>query len=331
MKTLTLIAALLAAALQPVFPAAAAAEAPPASPAQPVAPAAPTVPAAPAAPTAAAAPVANAELEAQLETARRKLEEAAHEVAALSTQMSGTLIEQVMPYVGVGRAIIGVQLDNAPQGARVSEVSPGGPAAEAGIRAGDVIVTVDGSEVGGPEAARKVVRIMRNIKPDSRVSVRVLREGRPREFVVTARPGPTLLTMHGLSELGMPPADLAFVLRRPFADMELASLTPRLGSYFGADKGILVVRAPADGALQLQDGDVILAIDGRVPSSGAHATRILGSYQPGEKLTLRILRQHKPLQLEATLPQRPGADERDAMRHMQQRFRAAPRERSGAA
>ena len=331
MKTLTLIAALLAAALQPVFPAAVAAEAPPASPAQPVAPAAPTVPAAPAAPTAPAAPAANAELEAQLETARRKLEEAAHEVAALSAQMSGTLIEQVMPYVGVGRAIIGVQLDNAPQGARVSEVSPGGPAAEAGIRAGDVIVAVDGSEVGGPEAARKVVRIMRNIKPDSRVSVRVLREGRPREFVVTARPGPTLLTMHGLSELGMPPADLAFVLRRPFADMELASLTPRLGSYFGADKGILVVRAPADGALQLQDGDVILAIDGRVPSSGAHATRILGSYQPGEKLTLRILRQHKPLQLEATLPQRPGADERDAMRHMQQLFRAAPRERSGAA
>src|SRR3984885_14558832 len=129
-KTLTLIAALLAAALQPVFPAAVAAEAPPASPAQPVAPAAPTVPAAP------AAPAANAELEAQLETARRKLEEAAHEVAALSAQMSGTLIEQVMPYVGVGRAIIGVQRDNPPQGARVSEVSPGGPAAEAGIRAG---------------------------------------------------------------------------------------------------------------------------------------------------------------------------------------------------
>jgi predicted metalloprotease with PDZ domain len=297
-KTLTLIAALLAAALQPVFPAAVAAEAPPASPAQPVAPAAPTVPAAP------AAPAANAELEAQLETARRKLEEAAHEVAALSAQMSGTLIEQVMPYVGVGRAIIGVQLDNTPQGARVSEVSPGGPAAEAGIRAGDVIVAVDGSEVGGPEAARKVVRIMRNIKPDSRVSVRVLREGRPREFVVTARPGPTLLTMHGLSELGMPPADLAFVLRRPFADMELASLTPRLGSYFGADKGILVVRAPADGALQLQDGDVILAIDGRVPSSGAHATRILGSYQPGEKVSLRILRQHKTLDLESVLPER---------------------------
>jgi len=138
--------------------------------------------------------------------------------------------------------------------------------------------------------------------------------------------------MHGLPELGMAPEDLpgAMLLRRPFTDMELATLTPRLGSYFGTDKGVLVVRAPPEGALQLQDGDVILAIDGRVPTSGSHATRILGSYQPGEKVTLRILRQHKPLQLEATLPERPGADERDAMRHMQQLFQAAPRERNGA-
>jgi S1-C subfamily serine protease len=66
----------------------------------------------------------------------------------------------------------------------------------------------------------------------------------------------------------------------------------------------LVVRAPADGALQLQDGDVILAIDGREPSSGSHATRILRSYQPGEKLALRIIRQHKNLQLEVTVPDR---------------------------
>ena len=45
-------------------------------------------------------------------------------------------------------------------------------------------------------------------------------------------------------------------------DMELATISPQLGSYFGTDKGVLVVRAPTDGALKLEDGDVILAIDG---------------------------------------------------------------------
>jgi S1-C subfamily serine protease len=73
------------------------------------------------------------------------------------------------------------------------------------------------------------------------------------------------------------------------------------------------VRAPADGALQLEDGDVILAIDGREPTSGSHATRILGSYQPGEKLTLRILRQHKTQELQATLPERSGHTHKDMM------------------
>ena len=73
------------------------------------------------------------------------------------------------------------------------------------------------------------------------------------------------------------------------------------------------MRAPADGALKLEDGDVILAIDGRQPTSGSHATRILSSYQPGEKLTLRIIRQHKTLEVDATLPEGMGRIRKDMM------------------
>jgi S1-C subfamily serine protease len=54
----------------------------------------------------------------------------------------------------------------------------------------------------------------------------------------------------------------------------------------------------------LQDGDVILSIDGREPTSGSHATRILGSYQPGEKVTLQLMRQHKKMNVEAKVPER---------------------------
>jgi PDZ domain len=273
----------------------------------------PAPPAPPSPPS--AQPDSNADLDAQLEAARRKLEQAAHEVARLSAQLSSTAIDQVMPFLEPGRAIIGVELEPAPgkAGARVRAVSPGGPAAQAGIRAGDVIVAVNGTEIRGEQPTRAVVRIMRGIEPDSRVSVRVLRDGKPREFLVTARPGPVFATAHGLPDLHLALPDLqgAFLFRRPLMDMELATLTPRLGSYFGADKGVLVVRAPADGALKLEDGDVILAIDGREPTSASHATRILGSYQPGEKIELRILRQHKTQQLEARLPERSGPAHRE--------------------
>jgi predicted metalloprotease with PDZ domain len=264
-------------------------------------------------------PDSDADLDAQLEAARKRLEQAAHDVARLSSQLSGTVIDRVMPFVEAGHAIIGVQLEPAAgaAGARVREVSPGGPAAEAGIHVGDVIVAVNGTELKDEEPARQVVRIMRDVKPDAKVSVRVSRDGKTRDFTLTARPGPSVLaSVRGLPDLGFGPFPEwqgAFLFHGPLMDMELATLTPRLGSYFGSEQGVLVVRAPADGAVKLEDGDVILAIDGRQPTSGSHATRILSSYQPGEKFTLRIIRQHKTLEVDATLPENMGPIHKDTM------------------
>ena len=262
-------------------------------------------------------PGGDADVAVQLEAARRRLEQAANEVAQLSTQMGTVAIDQIVPFEPA-RAIIGVQLEPTSDGvgARVREVSPGGPAAEAGIHVGDVIVAVNGTNLSGPQPARQVVTIMHDVKPDSRVSVRALRDGKPRDFTLTARASPSLfVTTHGMPDVmyGLPPPPGAFMFHRPLMDMELATLTPRLGRYFGSDHGVLVVRAPADGGLKLEDGDVILAIDGRQPSSGSHATRILGSYQPGEKVTLRVMREHKTLEIEATLPESP--QQRSLMRH----------------
>jgi predicted metalloprotease with PDZ domain len=258
-------------------------------------------------------PANNADVDAQLQAAQQRLEQAAHDVARLSTQLSSTLIEEMMPAAGT-RVIIGVQLEplSGKAGARVGDVSPGGPAAEAGIRAGDVIVALNGTALTGAAPAREVAQILRDVKPDSPVPVRVLREGKPLEFTVTARARPgVFVSADGMPDLNLVLPELpGLLMHRPLGDMELATLTPRLGSYFGSDKGVLVVRAPADGALKLEDGDVILAIDGREPSSGSHATRILSSYQAGEKVTLRILRQHKTLEVQSTLPERSGHRER---------------------
>lgn len=254
----------------------------------------------------------DSDMERQLETARKNLEQAARDVARLSAELSTHAMEEFGPMLEPGRSILGVQVERPPAGpgARVREVSPGGPAAEAGIRPGDVIVALNGTTLTGAEPWRQVLELMRDVKPDSRVSVRVMRNGKPQDFMVTARGNPALFAgvhvdMSKLPDLpNLPNLPGTFMFYRPVMDLELVTLTPGLGSYFGTDKGVLVVRAPADGALKLQDGDVILAIDGRQPSSGSHATRILGSYQPGEKITLRVLRQHKTLELETTLPER---------------------------
>jgi C-terminal processing protease CtpA/Prc len=266
------------------------------------------------------------DLDAKLADARARLEEAAHEVAELSSQMSGPLVDHMTAIYGQWppRAVLGVQLDerSGKEGARIQEVSPGGAAAEAGLHVGDVITDINGTDVKADHSARQVVKAMRSVEPDSKVKVRVARDGKPRDFVVTARRGMTFLGMHEPPIPPIPPIPPLppgildggsvfgpMIIHGPLGEMELVSLTAQLGRYFGTDKGVLVVRAPKD--FKLEDGDVILAIDGREPTSGSHATRILGSYQPGEKIAIKLMRQQKTVNVETTLPERGSRMESD--------------------
>jgi hypothetical protein len=84
--------------------------------------------------------------------------------------------------------------------------------------------------------------------------------------------------------------------------MQLVALTPQLGEYFGTESGILVLRAPENESLGLRDGDVILDIGGRVPTTPEHTLRILSSFVPGETLTLGIMRNGRRETREIALP-----------------------------
>lgn len=271
--------------------------------------AADTAPAAPAAPAVAAGAAPSADLEAQLAAARQKLEAAARDVAQLSSQLGRSAMLRVQNLRT--HAVLGLQLQTEPsskdQGATVTGVSPGGPAAEAGVLSGDIIVAINGEATTGPNAPREVVDHMANVKPDTRITLKVMRDGKLKELQVTPRASFAAF----MPQVNGP--ELEFNWMGPggpgggasFEGMELANLSPTLGQYFGTSQGVLVVRVPHDGDfLKLQDGDVIQSIDGRVPENGSHATRILRSYQPGEKVHLKIMRQKKSLELEGTLPDR---------------------------
>ncbi len=284
-----------------------------------------------------------AKTRAKLEEARKRLDEAAREVAELSTQLGGR--ENRMVFIergGPRRAMLGVQIDGAKEGARVLSVSPGGPAEEAGIKDGDIIVEIDGKKIGGENSGRAVVDEMSNVKPDQKVKVVVLRKGKKHDYLVVARPfAPFAMSENRVFDMRLPdgpPVVGAFgggagpmgpgmpqvyhfrrFMQGEFMGLELASITPKLGAYFGTDSGVLVVQAPQNDALKLEDGDVIQSIDGRKPEDGAHALRILRSYKPGEKLTLDVLRQRKPLKLAITMPDNP-----DPMDHFEMAVPAIP-------
>ena len=288
-----------------------------------------------AAATAARAQGEDASLEKRLADAQRRLEDAAREVAELSGEAAGPGGFQQFEYFlpGPRRAMLGVNLGGAEPnggGVRIESVSPGGPAQDAGVKAGDVIVAVQAKPVA---TGRELVRAMEAVKPGDKVELALKRDGKPLKFAVEARPldkalfigTPGMPAMHplpampALPVLGeLPHGGAMHWLLEDWGDAEFVTLTPTLGRYFGAEKGVLVARAPGGADLGLQDGDVILAIGGREPQSGSHAMRILRSYQPGEAVELRILRDRRAQTLSAKVP------ERDVLRLVPSRVPAPP-------
>jgi S1-C subfamily serine protease len=273
-----------------------------------------------------------AELEIQLESAQLRLEEAARQIAELSAQLVGdaTVIALgSLRSVRAPRPMLGINIgsagDNSNEGVLVEGVTPGGPADNAGIQTGDVLVEIDGQSLEGGESDSGITILsdyMDDVEEGQAVVLRLVRGGKSQSItVVPENMNPLRLAftmsddwdfdfeeLEELEGLGhryrAGPHGYQFRLGHAeyWGDMELVTLTPELGEYFGAEEGILVVRAPDEAALQLQDGDVIVDIDGRKPGDPAQAMRILRSYDRGESVKLGIVRKKKQRTLDIELP-----------------------------
>jgi S1-C subfamily serine protease len=213
--------------------------------------------------------------------------------------------------------VLGINIDMSDAGApagkpgvRVVSVSPGGPAEAAGLKANDVLISFNGKPLQGEPgkpAQRELLGNLAQVKVGTSVSVEYRRDDKVVRTQILPKELPQPI------EMPVPPNLEGLIDGRAFkfdwrggsaglGSADLVELSPALGKYFGTDKGLLVVRAPHDERLKLQDGDVILDIDGRVPSGVAHASQILSSYHAGETLKLHIMRQQKRVELPVEIP-----------------------------
>jgi len=196
-------------------------------------------------------------------------------------------------------------------GVRVRGVVPDGPADKAGLEKGDVLLRLNGTTLSG---APKLMELARRLQPGDTAKVEYRRDGQTRTATVvadTVRPPFAMMfrrmpgggfDFHGGPDIGG--HDMLFFHTEHRAGLALVAMSRDLGEYFGTSDGFLVVKAPADSASPLKPGDVILAIDGRKPQSVEHAHRILGSYAPGEKAKLDIMRKRQRTSLTWTAPER---------------------------
>jgi S1-C subfamily serine protease len=232
--------------------------------------------------------------------------------------------EDVLTVTERGR--IGILLDAERDvdsiGARIAEVVEDGPAEAAGLRAGDVITSWNGTSLtsgDGRDPGRRLLRMARRLEPGDTVKLEYRRGTEKRTATVVADDkGQHVMALpdmprfeRGFERMGHEFGRMGTRLGREFdfhihrrqGGLELVELNRDLGEYFGTTEGLLVVRAPSDSAVPLKAGDVILAIDGRKPQSASHAHRILGSYEDGEKAKVEVLRKKKRTTLEWTVPE----------------------------
>lgn len=264
------------------------------------------------------------QMEQRLQAAQKRLEQAASEVAELSMSLSERAGPEIRRIVRtrIQRAVLGMAIDMRDEsgsasdnGVRIVSVSPGGAAEAAGLKANDVIVSFDGKALkqeDGRSSQQQLLDLIGEAKAGEAVTIEYRRDGKTAKAQVTPRRMSEVVG-NGVRQFDRELPELLDdfnvrefrFLRRDegaLGSAELAELSPALGSYFGTDKGLLVVRAPEDKRMKLQDGDVIMDIDGRVPGSVGHAHQILGSYRAGETLKLHIMRQKKRQELTVEVP-----------------------------
>ena len=273
-----------------------------------------------------------AEVQRRLADAEARMAEAARQIAELTTERLPQIqrLERRIEIINDGRPRLGVTIgaeeDGPVEGVRVVGVTPGSAASDAGLRAGDIITAVNNESLSADstEAANeKLVDFMQGVEDGDVLSVEYMRDGKVGQVEVEPKPVDINFFALGKGPMRVPEVpdvevpgvhvipEIAGDLKHRFmlawtsagwGDMELVELNEGLGRYFGTAEGLLVVRAPQSGFLELEDGDVIQQIDGREPTSVRHAMRILGSYEPGEKLELAIMRDKKRRKLEVEIP-----------------------------
>ena len=232
------------------------------------------------------------------------------------------------------------------KGLRVNAVTPGGPADKAGVRHGDVITSVDGKPIPAGDAGRvslplgelKVDQTIKLgvLRDGKALDIAVKAERRePYNMAYALGDGDT----HYLEQLGamehLPPdfdkriherVELAMQRAKvaehagesarhamehvnfisPWWGLNLAGINADLGSYFGADHGVLILSADDDAFKALKSGDVLLDIDGKKVDRPEDALRLLRERPAGSDLKVQVLRQHKTQTLSMKAPDYKG-------------------------
>jgi len=214
---------------------------------------------------------------------------------AIPSNMARMVMDQLLKRGEVVRGWLGVAIQPVTaelarqfglageHGVIVSDVIAGSPAEKAGIRRGDVIVSMNGSPVDQPNTLRNIVAAM---PPGSKIGLKLVREGREQTLDVS------------LGELGKGPPASGSPQASPEADnalrgVSVVELNDDLRARLRLPDNIsgVVVSEVSGGSPAEQvigRGDVIMEINRRPVRNPADYRKIAASIAPGSQALLLV-------------------------------------------
>lgn len=204
------------------------------------------------------------------------------------------VVEQLKTHGKVTRGRIGVQITPVSEevgkalglgdarGALVSSVEPDGPAEEAGVRSGDVILSFNGTDI---KHMTDLPRLVGSTKPGTKGSMEVWRKGKTMKMTVNVAEMPEAEGETPRAQADVPPSAPVDTL-----GLRVAPLTQEIRAS-GIKGGVVVteVEDPA-AAAGLAEGDIILTIndvDITDPDQYANIVKGLDSSKAAAVLVLR--------------------------------------------
>lgn len=176
-----------------------------------------------------------------------------------------------------------------PQGALVRAVIAASPAARSGLRAGDVILSYDGSEVASSEALPPLVG---STLAGRQVAVVVMRQGIRKTLQVAIAALPSNQQAATVAAAIQPPGS------RDVLGLALRGLTGTERQAFSVPAGGALVEHVAGGVAEhagLRPGDIILRLNGDTVTSAGQFQRLAMQLPPGETVPVLIRRQDTTL------------------------------------
>ena len=167
-----------------------------------------------------------------------------------------------------------------PEGVLLNTVVPGGPAALAGLKPGDVVLEVEGHAIDDPDGLRFRVAIA---APDAPVRLTLWRAGQRRDVVATLVPPPDL-----------PARELTRLSgREPLSGAAIANLNPAFAEELGIDsaqRGVIVTALDEGGLaerLGIEPGDILVSLNKQPIESVAQLQRLLAAAGPPWVVTVK--------------------------------------------